>query len=204
MAEPKTSPFCGPFCGPFSNVEEVSSIAPLPRAALLLLLAAGPARAAEDLPQYLARDAAAGDAIGAARACGMEKKALDPVSTAYIRRIALHPPGRTPGRPFLHCPSLGLPAHDHRRRGRLRRDVSPPQGAAPDARRRIARRPAPLPAAVSMPPILSNAAAAQGPADPCRAQDGDGRIGNLRRAGNCWRTSTPHADLKPLPLWLGL
>lgn len=64
----------------------------LPRAALLLLLAAGPAHTAEDLPQDLARaSAAAGDAIGAARACGVEEEILDPLSTAYIRRIALHP-----------------------------------------------------------------------------------------------------------------
>jgi hypothetical protein len=63
---------------------------PLPRAALLLLLAAGPARAAEDLPQDLA-GAAAGEAIGAARACGMEEEALDPVSTACIRRTSSHP-----------------------------------------------------------------------------------------------------------------
>lgn len=58
---------------------------------LALLLIAGPA-AAETIPQDAARAAAAaGDAIGAARACGVAEAALDPLSTAYVRRIAPHP-----------------------------------------------------------------------------------------------------------------
>ena len=56
-------------------------------ASLPLCLAAG-----ETIPQDIARAAAAaGDAIGAARACGTAEEALDPLSTGYVRRIAPHP-----------------------------------------------------------------------------------------------------------------
>lgn len=49
-------------------------------------------KAGETIPQDDARAAAAaGDAIGTARACGTAEEALDPLSTNYIRRIAPHP-----------------------------------------------------------------------------------------------------------------
>ena len=69
----------------------------MPRLPILLLLpvlASLPLRpaAGEAIPQDVARTAAAaGDAIGAARACGTAEEDLDPLSTSYVRRIAPHP-----------------------------------------------------------------------------------------------------------------
>ena len=63
---------------------------------LLILLALAsppiPSAAGEAIPQDVARAAAAaGDAIGTARACGTAEEELDPLSTGYVRRIAPHP-----------------------------------------------------------------------------------------------------------------